>query len=185
MFVSARRIGKALEKKLGVVGLIGLFIAMIALSMGGTELYRQKTLLDAKRYQLDLLKQNSISNPLLFDIEQKNNQLQAYQQSFPGADQLSLIWPSIEQLARQEHIQLEQAAFQQAANNAAGFGRVEVSLPLKSPYLSLKRFLAAVLNQHKNVAIEALAMERTKPSDPVINVDLRLVLYYRLTKEGQ
>jgi len=181
IIASAWRLGNAL----GIAGLIGLVAGVCIIGAGLLEVSRQKQLLDTKLHQLYVLQKGAVANPASIDREQQKNQLQEYRRTFPAADQLHLIWPSIEQLARQEQIQLEQAAFHQATNDAAGFGRVEVSLPLKSAYLPLKRFLAAVMNQHKTVAIEVLTMERAKVSTPVFDVNLRLVLYYSLAGEGR
>jgi len=98
---------------------------------------------------------------------------------FPGftqsADDISAIFAQ----ARESNLTLGSAEYQVTTEAGAPFTRYQVLLPVKDQYSAIRRFLAAVLNNVPNAALQAIHVERPAVDGNILDARVRFELIYR------
>lgn len=105
--------------------------------------------------------------------------LEALPGLFPGfaqsADDIALILAQ----ARDSNLTLGSAEYQVTTEAGAPFTRYQVLLPVKDQYSAIRRFLAAVLNNVPNAALQAIHVERPAVDGNILDARVRFELIYR------
>lgn len=98
---------------------------------------------------------------------------------FPGftqsADDIAVIFAQ----ARDSNLTLGSAEYQVTTEAGAPFTRYQVLLPVKDQYSAIRRFLAAVLNNVPNAALQAIHVERPAVDGNILDARVRFELIYR------
>jgi hypothetical protein len=90
------------------------------------------------------------------------------------------IAPSLVRLnasARKQGVQLMQAEFKLASDATEPLARYTILLPIQSDYPALRRFIRAALRDLPGLALEEVNLRRTDPKAPVLEAQLRFVLF--------
>ncbi|HEX7906611.1 MAG TPA: hypothetical protein VF534_00775 [Paraburkholderia sp.] len=98
---------------------------------------------------------------------------------FPGftqsADDIAVIFAQ----AHDSNLTLGSAEYQVTTEAGAPFTRYQVLLPVKDQYSAIRRFLAAVLNNVPNAALQAIHVERPAVDGNILDARVRFELIYR------
>lgn len=81
--------------------------------------------------------------------------------------------------AKRYHLVLENGSYAMTRGDAHKLARCEVQLPIKGSYVQTRKFLADVLLDMPNVALDAVSFQRQKISDATVDAQIKLTLYYR------
>jgi Tfp pilus assembly protein PilO len=106
---------------------------------------------------------------------------QAYLMQFPGKKVLRAILIDMNQLADQGALTASQSAYRYVDKQPlAELGQVEITAPVQGAYTQVKRYVQTLLNKYPTLALQDVAMQRSKVSDPNVIADMRWVFFYRL-----
>ncbi len=81
--------------------------------------------------------------------------------------------------ARTAQLTLDRADYATPAEGVNGASRLQATLPVSGTYPDVRRFIAAVLNDLPNSALESLQIERPDAKSTQVNATVRFVLFYR------
>ena len=98
---------------------------------------------------------------------------------FPGFTQSANDIAVIFAQARDSNLTLGSAEYQVTTEAGAPFTRYQVLLPVKDQYSAIRRFLAAVLNNVPNAALQAIHVERPAVDGNILDARVRFELIYR------
>ncbi|MFM0233255.1 hypothetical protein [Paraburkholderia sediminicola] len=98
---------------------------------------------------------------------------------FPGFAQSANDIAVILAQARDSNLTLGSAEYQVTTEAGAPFTRYQVLLPVKDQYSAIRRFLAAVLNNVPNAALQAIHVERPAVDGNILDARVRFELIYR------
>jgi len=90
------------------------------------------------------------------------------------ADWLEVIY----RLARENGLDLRQGTYRYNRVSGERLVRYEVNLPVRGPYVQIRRFLADVLNEIPIAALDQVSFEKRSVGDPTIEAQLRITLYF-------
>jgi hypothetical protein len=76
-------------------------------------------------------------------------------------------------------LKLDRADYTLGASSNTAIARVEATLPLVGSYAAVRQYIAAVLNEMPNSALESLQIERPNAQSTQLQATARLVLFYR------
>ena len=88
---------------------------------------------------------------------------------------LSLIKNS----AETQNIVMDKASYQLFSEENSSLNRYEVTLPIRTTYPQLRRFIFTVLGEAPNVALNSVTINRSSAGDPILEVQLQLVIFLR------
>lgn len=95
-------------------------------------------------------------------------------------ERLSAVARDLQALATQHGLALLDASYKPADDVAnPEMGKVDVSVRLKGAYQPLKKTIAALLSEHRSLALTSLALRRGASTDAVLEIDLIFNFYYR------
>ncbi|WP_431819973.1 hypothetical protein [Burkholderia sp. F1] len=92
-----------------------------------------------------------------------------------SADDIAAIFAQ----ARDSHLTLGAAEYQVTTDSGAHFARYQVLLPVKDQYGAIRQFLARVLNNVPNAALQEIHVERPAVNGNVLDARVRFELIYR------
>ncbi|PCE21592.1 hypothetical protein [Burkholderia ubonensis] len=92
-----------------------------------------------------------------------------------SADDIAAIFAQ----ARDSHLTLGAAEYQVTSDAGAHFARYQVLLPVKDQYGAIRQFLARVLNNVPNAALQEIHVERPAVNGNVLDARVRFELIYR------
>ncbi|MBN3820092.1 hypothetical protein G3N57_27400 [Paraburkholderia sp. Se-20369] len=98
---------------------------------------------------------------------------------FPRFSQSADDIASIFAQARDSHLTLGAAEYQVTTDSGAHFARYQVLLPVKDQYGAIRQFLARVLNNVPNAALQEIHVERPAVNGNVLDARVRFELIYR------
>ena len=98
---------------------------------------------------------------------------------FPGFTQSASDIAVIFAQARDSNLTLGSAEYQVTTEAGAPFTRYQVLLPVKDQYSAIRHFLAAVLNNVPNAALQAIHVERPAVDGNILDARVRFELIYR------
>jgi hypothetical protein len=105
--------------------------------------------------------------------------LDALPDLFPGFTQSANDIASILAQARESNLTLGTAEYQVMTESGARFTRYRVMLPVKDQYSTIRHFLAAVLNNVPNAALQEIHVERPAVDGNILDARVRFELVYR------
>ncbi|RQR35368.1 MULTISPECIES: hypothetical protein [unclassified Burkholderia] len=98
---------------------------------------------------------------------------------FPRFSQSADDIASIFEQARDSHLALGSAEYQMTTESGARFARYQVLLPVKDQYGAIRHFLASVLNNVPNAALQEIHVERPAVGSSILDARVRFELVYR------
>lgn len=99
------------------------------------------------------------------------------QQALAGASDPTGFAASLARLAQAHGIELLQSDYQQQALAQTGLQQFQVTQPVRASYPQLRAYLLAVLAEHPQASLDALAARRDSARDTVIEARLRWSLW--------
>ncbi|MGU7769069.1 hypothetical protein ACV229_02655 [Burkholderia sp. MR1-5-21] len=105
--------------------------------------------------------------------------LDALPDLFPRFSQSADDIASIFAQARDSHLTLGSAEYQVTTVSGARFARYQVLLPVKDQYGTIRHFLASVLNNVPNAALQEIHVERPAVNGNILDARVRFELIYR------
>jgi len=138
--------------------------------------------------QLDTLQLDADSTRLERQIAERNasnaapdvtpeQQLAAFSERF--VDEKGIA-PSLGRLyagAKKQGVQLAQAEFKLASDATEPLARYTILLPIKADYASLRLFIRTALRDLPGLALEEVNLRRADPKAPVLEAQVRFVLF--------
>ncbi|KVP91448.1 hypothetical protein WJ95_08005 [Burkholderia ubonensis] len=92
-----------------------------------------------------------------------------------SADDIAAIFAQ----ARDSHLTLGTAEYQVTTDSGARFARYQVLLPVKDQYGAIRQFVARVLNNVPNAALQEIHVARPAVNGNVLDARVRFELVYR------
>lgn len=106
-------------------------------------------------------------------------QLGAFYGFFPAARSVPQWLDRIYRAAKIHGIVLEQGEYHLAAEREGRLLHYQVTLPVKGPYLQVRKFIATVLAEVPVVALDQVSFEKQKIGEPAVAAKIRFTLYLR------
>ena len=107
-------------------------------------------------------------------------QLAEFERRFSGEKSITAALGRLHAAARRQGVQLDQAEFKFASDAREPLSRYTVVLPVKADYRALRRFTHDAVQELPGLAMEEVNLRRSDPKSPVLEAQLRFVLF--LTK---
>ena len=177
-----RRLGRVLNDHLGVVGMIGMGLLLLAAVLGlyAPPLARQAEELrasaDRTRELLEVARQRATLRP------ETSQQATSLREWVPTVDRANADLRAIFEAAQKSHVQLAKGEYAlAAADDASQMRRFEVVLPVKERYVTIKAFVAEVLQAIPHASLAELRIERPAANVEVLDARIRFRLYYKAT----
>lgn len=175
-----RRWTRQLLERFGTIGLIGigLLIVAVALAVYAPQLSQEAQVLrgeaERTRGRLDDVRRDLAQRP---GSAQRAAQLR---DSFPTVDHATADLRLIFDTAQKNRIGLAKGDYALAqAADASQLRRFEVTLPIKERYITLKSFVADVLNAVPHASLAELRIERSAASVDQLDARVHFTLFYR------
>lgn len=108
-----------------------------------------------------------------------DEQLAAFYRLLPPEAQATDGVGRIVAIAQRAGLSVQQAEYQALRDAGGRLTHLQMDLPLRADYPSLRRFLAALRTGAPFVALEQVQFERQKVGDPRVEAKVRLVLFLR------
>ncbi|SCK24607.1 hypothetical protein [Vogesella sp. LIG4] len=171
-----------LQRLLGLPGLLGLLLLVVAAvawnTIPGVERHTRH-LRDAAR--IEQARKAHYRNPAIPPATAPSEVLVRLPELFPPFSQNGADMAQILMHARANKLTLGAAQYQLTTEPSAHFTRYQVVLPIKDQYGSIRRFLAAVLNNMPNAALQEIHVERPGVEGSELDARVRFDLIYRAT----
>ena len=175
-----RRLGRVAIDRLGVVGLIGVGLLLLGAVLGlyAPPLARQAEELrasaDRTREMLEVARQRASLRP---DTSQQAASLREW---IPTIDRANADLRAIFEAAQKSHVELAKGEYAlTAADDASQMRRFEVVLPVKDRYVTIKAFVAEVLQALPHASLAELRIERAAANVEVLDARIRFRLFYK------
>lgn len=90
----------------------------------------------------------------------------------PALEAFPALLKELNVLAERRGVAIERASY--ALTDVEGQRRMEIELPLKAPYPSLRAYLHDVLALRSSPSLDELSLQRRQSSDPLVEANVRL-----------
>jgi Tfp pilus assembly protein PilO len=135
--------------------------------------------------RLDALRDSTVSlQARIAQVQTSNDsvrpvdeQLDAFYQIFPSEHEVTDWIGKIAAIAQRDGLGLQQAEYKAERDKTGKLTRVQMNLPLRGEYQTLRRFLSDVHAEIPFVSLEQVQFERQKVGDPLLDAKLRLVIF--------
>ena len=175
-----RRLGRAVYERLGVIGLIGVGLLLLAASLAlyAPPLEREAEELRASaertRGHLEEARRRRLLQP------EASQQAAMLREWIPTLDRANADLRLVFDAATRSHISLTKGEYALLnADDASELRRFEVVLPVRDRYVTIKAFVAEVLKAVPNASLAELRIERTAANVEVLDARIRFRLFYK------
>lgn len=176
----ARRWSRHLVERFGPLGLIGIGLLVLALVLG---IYAPWVTTEAEDLRGETDRMRGRLDDVRRDLAQRPGSLQraaALRESFPTVNQTTSDLRLIFEAAQKSRIELVKGEYALAATEeATRLRRFEVTLPVKERYVTIKAFVAGVLNTVPHASLAELRLERSAANVDQIDARVHFTLFYR------
>lgn len=104
-------------------------------------------------------------------------QLERFHQVFPPAAALPDRLDKVFAVAREHSIGLDQGEYKLTRTAAGRLERVQITLPVRSTYPQVRKFIAALRAEVPALALDHIQFERQKVADATVAATIKLALY--------
>lgn len=104
-------------------------------------------------------------------------QLAVFERGFGDEKDIAAALARLLAAARKQGIESDQAEFKFSNEAGAPLSRYSIVLPVKADYGALRRFTRDALRELPGLAIEEVSLRRGDPKAPVLDAQLRFVLF--------
>ena len=149
-------------KYLGVPGLAGLVLAVLALAMFFGLILPAKLKLEratSTAADIQTRLKMELANPVARALPVESN-LTAFYKFFPPEQNVSQLLEKIYQSASNESLRLTHGEYKFTREKEGRLGRYQITLPVKGNYLQVRKFIAKVLNALPMVALDGVSFRR-------------------------
>lgn len=115
----------------------------------------------------------------------EEDRLEAFYRNLPANDDLPSWLDALSGSAVANGIPFNQGDYRYVLEKDAKFGRYLVDLSLNGKYPALRGFLAEILDTMPFAGIEELTISRDGISSEVVEVQIRIALYFSSARKGQ
>jgi len=175
-----RRLARRLSERLGVFGLMGFGLLLLAALLGlyAPPLERQAQDLHASadrvREQLEEAQRRKGRRPEL------SHQAAHLREWVPTIDSASADLRVMFEAAQKNHVELTKGEYAlDNADDQSRLRRFDVVLPVRERYVTIKAFVAEVLNAIPHASLAEVRLERTAANVEVLDARIRFTLFYR------
>lgn len=175
-----RRWTRQMLERFGTFGLIGIGLLLLALGLGAyapqvaREAQDLRGQVDRTRGRLDDVRRELAQRP---GSAQRGTQLR---ESFPTVDQATADLRVIFDTAQKNRVELVKGEYALSqTEDAIRLRRFEVTFPLKERYVTIKSFVAGVLNAVPHASLAELRLERSAANVDQLDARVHFTLFYR------
>lgn len=104
-------------------------------------------------------------------------QLAAFYANFPSEREATDSIGRIAAIAARHQLPLQQADYKAERDKGGKLTRLQMNIPLKGRYATIRQFLASVRTELPGVSLEQVQFERQKVGDATIDARIRLVIF--------
>jgi len=167
-------------RRLGVVGLSGLALLLLALAIFLAGVAPMQGRVDALRKQLAARPIQQLTTPPALSPEQSlAGDLDMFQQRFPTVEKLSDQLDTLFQLADQYELTIDKGEYALNERQGGALRRFEVTLPVSGTYPHIRGFVLHVLDKLPATALADVVLEREKIAEGRAKATLRFVMFVR------
>jgi hypothetical protein len=135
--------------------------------------------ISARRSSIGELHTAPTALPKIPAIQTPTEQLEVFYTFFPDDNVVPTVLERLFAAAARENLSLPQGDYQVVKESSGRLTRYGISLPLKGPYLGLRRFIALSLQETPALSLQGVSFIRQAAGDASIDAQVRLVLYVR------
>lgn len=175
-----RRWSRQLLDRFGPLGMTGIGLLVLALILGAyapwlaNEAEDLRSEADRMRGRLDDIRRDLAQRP---GSPQRATELRG---SFPTVDQTTADLRLIFEAARKSRIDLVKGEYALTTpDDATRLRRFDVTLPIHDRYITVKSFIAGVLNTVPHASLAELRFERTASNVEQVDARVHFTLFYR------
>lgn len=176
----ARRWWRQLLDRFGAFGLAGIGLLVLAC---GLALYAPRLSSEAEDLRAEAERMRGRLDDVRRDLSQRPGSPQRaaeLRESFPTVDHATADLRSIFDTARTNRIDLVRGDYAlSSAEDSSRLRRFEVTLPLRERYVTIKSFVAGVLNAVPHASLAELRLERSATNVDQIDARVHFTLFYR------
>jgi Tfp pilus assembly protein PilO len=106
-------------------------------------------------------------------------ELDEFYRGFPGDDALTDLLAKLHGIGEEHGLALQQAEYRAVDERGQRLGQHRITIPVIATYPQLKQFLAAVLTEMPNLALDQISLQRHAVADARVDVQMQFTLYLR------
>ena len=106
-------------------------------------------------------------------------QLATFERGFVADDGIPAAVGRLLEIASRHRMRIEQAEFKLASEAGQPLQRYAMAMPVRGDYRAVRRFVQEALRTQPGLGLEELSLRRTDPRAPVVDAQLRFVLFVR------
>lgn len=155
-------------------------LALMALTLAAWVQWQWQPVLRAEQSALQQRQRQRIELPKLNDptLDPERASLR-WIEALPGTELRGEQVRTLIDAAARSGVTLERADYAVQADGALPISRLAVTVPVNGSYAAVRRFVATVLNDLPNAALESLQLERNDTQSSQLRTTARLLLLYR------
>lgn len=172
------RTGRRVFARLGVVGIIGGGLVVLAIALGLYAIPLERNTEDV-RATAEETRARLTAARLRYMTDTAPQRAAQLQQWVPAIDHVNADVRTVFAAAKKSSIAIPKGEYALAAADGSPLRRFEIVLPVKERYDTIKAFVAEVLNTLPHASLAELRVERSAVNVDVLEARIRFTLYYR------
>lgn len=169
-------------RRLGWPGIVGVGFAVYAAMFFATAVVPAQTRLEQLRQQVaagealvaELAREGG------GDAQSPASRLDRFYAFFPPQDTAAAWLEKIYAAAGKQTLGLQTGEYRFVPDAGGKLGRYEITLPVKGPYVQVRKFIADVLNEIPVAALEDVRIRRDTIGNDVVEAKIKFALYLRV-----
>lgn len=168
-------------KRLGWPGVTGLCLMAFGLAFYLSTIGPSAVQIERMRHETASLQERikHAANSFTDNPGSPAGQLTAFYGFFPAVDSSPYWLRKIYHAAQSQGLALEQGDYRITEQKEGRLFHYQITLPVKGPYLQIRKFIAAVMADIPVVSLDHVSFEKQKISDPMVETKIRFTLYLR------
>lgn len=109
--------------------------------------------------------------------QRMKNELALFYQTFPNIADYPKSLERLNEAAVSQGVTLEQGEYRLEYGGADRLARYEIVLPVKSNYISLRKFISRALSDISGLALNSVTFQKQKASDTYLEAQIKMTLF--------
>lgn len=165
-------------RRLGLLGGLGIGIAIIGLIAYYSAILPQKREVQALKNETEKLKSNTEASKLArINSPSTQTQLARFYQRFPSTTAAPDLLDKIYATAKTHGLSLEQGDYRWVHEDQDKLMRFEVVLPVKGSYIQVRKFVNQLMLDLPNLAVDDISFQRQRVGDAVVQSQIKFSLF--------
>lgn len=183
------RARRALTRRFGIQGW-GILLCILSALLFWFLAYERDGQLQEIKVRLikqKTLAEHAASEGAVVDLSKAMNgraRLKAFDDYLLPHQDIPAVVQEVLRLAEKEGVSIQRGEYRPQVENAGGFLRYHMTLPVNGPARAIHQFMQAVLLSQKNIALENVQFKRERIDSPEIEVRIQWVLFAHLPVNG-